>query len=153
MKTSKVTKQTGNVTTLLIALLASFSVGLSFSSQAMDLSAQSDLVESSLSASILHNASNISFITQLGSNNRAEVTQSGDNLVTITELGNNNVAVVHQEGLGNIAIVTQVGNGNDIEITQIGSSNMAVTTQIGGPGYKVVQIGDNMRVFVTQYEY
>lgn len=119
----------------------------------MDLSTQSDLADSNLSASLFANASNVSIISQLGNNNRAVVSQSGDNLVAITEVGNSNLANVRQDGLGNSAIVTQIGNGNDIEITQIGSFNTAITTQIGGTGYKVEQIGDNMTVHITQFAY
>jgi minor curlin subunit len=153
MNTYKLTRKSNNLTTITLSLLATIAFGFSTSSQASDLSAQSDLVESNLSALISSNVSNLSIIHQIGNNNRAVVTQRGDNTTIITELGNNNVAKVNQDGFGNNAIVTQIGNGNDIEISQIGSFNTAITTQIGGAGYKVEQIGDNMNVTVTQFTY
>lgn len=139
--------------TLTLTLFTLLIIIFSIISQADDLSATSDLLDSTLSASILNNATNFSLITQVGNNNRAVVNQNGENLVTITEIGNNNVANIHQDGFGNNAIVTQLGDGNDIEITQIGSFNTAITMQAGGTGYKVEQIGDNMNVAVTQYSY
>jgi hypothetical protein len=151
MKTCKLVKQTNKLSVFKVALLVATFFSFLTSSQAMDLSTKSDLVDSNLSASILDTASNISFISQIGSNNRAVVNQNGDNTAVVVELGNDNKVSINQDGVGNTALVSQFGNGNDIEINQVGSFNSAVTVQWGGAGYKLDQIGDNMSVVVTQF--
>ena len=153
MSVCKLAQKTYKLTVLKAASLIAFFMASNSPCYAMDLSSQSDLVDSSLSASLLGHTANSSIISQIGNNNRAIVNQNGNNLAIITEVGNSNVVNIQQDGVGNSAIVTQIGNGNDIEVIQEGSFNTAIATQVGGAGYKIEQIGDNMNVVVTQFSY
>jgi len=153
MRICKLSEQTYKLTFLKAVSLIAFFIASNAPSYAMDLSSQSDLVDSGLSASLLGHTANRSLISQIGNHNKVTVNQNGNNLAIITEVGNFNIVNIQQDGVGNSAVVTQIGNGNDIEVIQKGSFNNAIATQEGGAGYKIEQIGDNMNVVVTQFVY
>ena len=136
MSICKLTKQTYKSTVFKTVSFIAFFIASNLPSFTMDLSAKSDLVDSSFSASFGH-ATNRSIVSQIGNNNGAIVNKNGDNLAIITEVGNTNVANIQQDGFGNNAIVTQIGNGNDIEVIQDGSFNKYIATQVGATGYKI----------------
>lgn len=133
---------------------------LSVQAQSPDLSTSTDMVESSLSMSLnaraiaVENETVFISISQFGLNNITNIIQSGNasNLSQVVQVGSNNGANIMQYGEGNVVNLVQQNDNNYFEIVQDGFDNVANVNQLGEQAFSVYQIGNEMVVNITQYQ-
>lgn len=93
-------------------------------------------------------------ISQFGLNNITNIIQSGNasNLSQVVQVGSNNGANIMQYGEGNVVNLVQQNDNNYFEIVQDGFDNVANVNQLGEQAFSVYQIGNEMVVNITQYQ-
>jgi minor curlin subunit len=151
----------------LVNIIAQFicvALGMSFSlvSFSQDRFTNADLQDSPLSLSLttivpitVNNQTQQLVISQYGIFNNVTVNQMQNttNRIHISQNGINNNANVSQTGYDNFVNINQFGSDNLAEVIQDGDANVANIWQEGEQTFIVHQIGNDMVVNITQYQY